>query len=543
MNKILQWLLGTPLEQLTGGGDWEFGFVSDYSDYAKFGLILALIALGVLTVRTYRREGDAPRGARIALGVIRMLVFVLILGIIFQPALILKFTKELYSSVVVVVDDSLSMSFNDRYQDGKAAAEAERLGLLLGASADEVRRMSRTEVTRRVLDRPDGVLSRLADDHPVEVFRCSTANPGKDPYTLRLGLIDRVRDKDEVDLAPASGPADRSAILARLKGAGFETNLAMAIRDAIERMQGRRVAGLILISDGQITSRSGGDRLAGTLDFARRSGMAINAVLVGDPTPPKNVAVTGLQAPREVRTGAEVEFTAVVAHRNLVGESVTVELQCRSADGKRWEDTGVKQVVRITANDTPQAEGSRGSQGVKLKYTPPAKKFGEFVYRVVALKRQDEANADDNAAETLVEITEKKTKVLLVAGDSGREFRFLRDFLVRQPDAYGLSVWQQNADKDVTQVASEGMQLRQFPRDLVTLMGGKDKPGYDVIVLLDPFGSAEGFDEVFAQNLATFVKRGHGLCYVAGNKHSEDMLVRNKLYKDLQAILPVSAIS
>ncbi len=67
----------------------------------------------------------------------------------------------------------------------------------------------------------------------------------------------------------------------------------------------------MVVSDGQLTAGDGRDRLAAALDYADRRGVPLYAVLVGDPTPPKDLTVVSLHAPREVRRAARVELTAV----------------------------------------------------------------------------------------------------------------------------------------------------------------------------------------------------------------------------------------
>jgi len=179
--------------------------------------------------------------------------------------------------------------------------------------------------------------------------------------------------------------------------------------------------------------------------------------------------------------------------------------------------------------------------GVTLTIEPG--EVGEYVYRAVVEPRPDERNTADNYAEAPMKVSDEKIRVLLVSGDAGWEFQYLRNFLLRQPELYRLSVWQQNADPNVNQAASTGMKLTKLPATLEEIMGspeGKPHPGYDVVVLYDPRPTEDGFDGTFVKNVETFVKRhGGGLCYIVSNKYSDTVLRSAGAYEPLADLLPV----
>jgi len=544
MNRILTWLLGSDPAEVVGEGNWRFGFVAEYGNYVNLALIAVFAAMVYLVVRSYRREGENPPAAKAFLALLRIAVCLLVLAVVFRPAVILRFTRTLYSSVVLLIDDSRSMSFQDRYGDANQAAA---LGEKLGIGPEEVENVSRSDLVRRLLSRPDGAAARLARDHPLVFLRFSTDKPGQEEYTRELGrLAGQAAEEDGGAETPATATAGVAELLGRLTAGGYETNLPAALRDAAEEVLGRRVAGVVVLSDGQMTAQDAGDRLADAVAFAAQSGLRLYPVLVGDPTPPKNVAVTGLQAPRQVRRGARTEMTVSLAHRNLAGQRVTVKLLRRKRDADAWAETGVSQPVVLDgetppAPAAPGATRSKGVQSVALPVEPDA--IGEFVYRAVVDPHPDERNTDDNAADADVKVSDEKIKVLLVSGDAGWEFQYLRNFMLRQPELYRLSVWQQNADKEINQAASTGMKLNHLPRELPELVGspgGKPHPGYDVVILYDPQPTVDGFDETFVGLLRTFVQRhGGGFCFIAGNKYSAAVLRSRGPYEGLSAMLPV----
>ena len=560
IEQIVTWLLGSEPAELVGEGNWRFKFVAGYGNYVNLLLIVVFLAMVYLIVRSYRREGDSPPGVKASLGAIRVLVCLLVLGVLFRPAIVLRFTRTVYSTVVLLIDDSRSMSFTDRYGD---ANEQTSLSAIMGAGRSGLENVSRTDIVRRVLGRQGGLVEKLAENHPLILMRFSTDKQGRESYTRPLGRLAGPMAVAEAPgsaatTQPTSAPATPQDILGRLTSGGFETDLPAALRDSMESVLGRRVAGIVMISDGQMTTRSGEDRIADAMARANQLGLRIYPVLVGDPTPPKNVSVTGLQAPREVRRGAHTEFSVVLAHRNLAGQQVRVRLLRRPAEASttrpagasEWTQTGIAKTVRLDGEGAAGSGAggllgaggvSHGVQTVALEVEPET--IGKFVYRAVVEPHPDERNVEDNHADAPVDVSDEKIRVLIVSGDAGWEFQYIRNFLHRQPDLYRLSVWQQDADKEVNQLASTGMKIDHLPRELAELAGspgGKPYPGYDVVILCDPQPTLDGFDDNFTKLLRKFVEdHGGGLCYIAGGKYTDLVLSAKGSYEDLSAMLPV----
>jgi len=545
MQRFIQWLVGSTGSAPAGARDWRIGFIADHNNYVVLALVAVAVGLVYLTIHSYRREGDAPARAKATLAGIRIGVIALMLLVLFQPAVVFRFVNTLYTSVAVLVDDSLSMSFADRYAGG---ADLDRLSRATGLRPEAIPGRSRTQILRRMMSGPEGILAKLAQDHPLLLMRFSTDSPSSEAYTQLLGVVDVV---DRQEQGVSAGETDVNEDLARmmgcLSGAGYETNIPAALRAAVERLQGRRVAGVVLVSDGQITTADERDRLAGALGYAAQSGVPLYSVMVGDPTLPKNLIVTGLDGPEQVRRGGQAEFTVSLAHRNLGGQDVTVRLLVRGPGQGEWTDTGLARTVRLTGRDDVQ---SRSVQSIRFDIEPD--ELGELAYRAVVDPIPDEANPDDNAAEARLLVSDEKISVLLISAEADWEFRYLKNLLLRQDDLYRVSVWQQNADPEINQAASTGMKLRALPRTLEQIIGTGGDPsvdddgqtrhvGYDVIILHDPMATEDGFDETFVNLLKTFVARhGGGLCYIAGTKYSESVLRGHEDYRALADLLPVT---
>jgi len=533
MSGFLEWLFGLDAAEFGGEGTWHLRLIADYGGAAKLALLVALAAMVYLTVRSYRREGDAPRRAKALIACVRVLALLAVFLVLFRPAAVFRVVRRLHSAVAVVIDDSLSMSFADRYE----GTARQQLANALNVDPQAVETMARSALLRRALERPDGALARLARKHPLIVLRFSTTEPGKAAYTRKLVDVELVADDGQVARAPEA----LVEALGRLTADGYETNLAAAIRDSLEAVQGLLVRDLVILSDGQMTAEGAGTRLRSALAYADKRGCRRYAVLVGDPTPPRNLSVSALAAPREVRRESKVEMTATLAHRNMAGQTVTVRLLRGRAGQEGFTPVAEEQVALREPSEDDAGDRSRGVQAVNFLVEPD--EVGEFVYRAGVEPLAEEANPDDNWAEADVQVSEKQIKILFVSGDAGWEAQRLRNFLLRAESMYRVSVWQQNADKELNQLASTGMKLAQLPRAMVEMVGspgGEPHPGYDVVILYDPQPTEGGFDGAFVNLLRDFVKlHNGGLCYIAGNKYSDTVLRSRGDYEPLAEMMPV----
>jgi len=546
MSSLLRWLFGITEGDLAGADGWTLRLIGVPENiWVLLGLVAAFAAVVVLTIRSYRREGDNPPRAKALPATLRLITLVTLFLIILQPAIVFLHRKALYSTVVVLVDDSLSMRWADRFEDD---AERTALAKNLGVGNEQLsgaERLTRAEIVRRTLAQKGGPIALLAKDHPLLLVRFSTDDPGRAAYTQVLASTDPVAPKNGTDAATAAPevPAPLAAALAHLQASGYETNLGRAIREAARKVEGRRVAAMVVLSDGQNTAAEGpgAPGVTAAIDFVRQRGIPLYSVVVGRAEPPKNLLVAQLQGPGEVRKGSDLVLTALVTHRHLAGETVTVELMRAKVDGSEtpdhetaWERLGVAEQV-VLAGGEKADDGAGDMQAVALHTT--ADEVGRYIYKAVVAPREDELVKTDNEATTTVKVSDAKVAVLFVGGDGGWEFQYLRNYLLRHPEHYLASLWQQNTEPEFSQEASSPeMRLRTLPRSREDLFR------YDVVILYDPRHTGGGFDGEFASLLDEFVARHHGgVCWIAGNKHADEYLAgTDATFKPLRDLLPVS---
>ncbi|MCL2700898.1 MAG: VWA domain-containing protein [Phycisphaerae bacterium] len=592
MDKLWQWLLGTSDRPgMDEAGTWSVKFAADYGPYATLAILAALGVMVWLTIRSYRREGEHRALVKYGLAAVRLLIIGLCVAALFRPAAVLSNNRVLHSAVIVLIDDSQSMTVKDQYDDIAYRADIAQL-LDAGASLWKVGDASRLDVVKAALLRQGGAVARLAQEHPIRVMKFSPASTGANEVDS-LGVVEAMIDEDAAVDMNAPVPSAFHAMLENVRGAGYSTNLASAIRRALEGVQGQRIAALVVISDGRQTTEDAGNRLAHAIEYAQARGIPLYSVVAGDPTPTKNLTVLSLQAPREMRKGTRVEMTAKLSHRHLDGQPVTVKLYRTRMEGgevvdvpttqpadttenatngatnelptdatdeatpvaesprpnpaapilqEDWEFTGVE--ATITLEPTDAAKGIARIQDVVLKIDEVPATLGTWKYKAVTDVLPQESNTEDNeSAPVQVAIVDSLINVLLISGDGGWEFQYLRNSIQRQPELYRLSVWQQNAEKGISQAASSPeMKLETLPHELPELVyNDQTKKGYHVIILYDPQHTEGGFDHAFCANLKAYADQGKGgVLYIAGNKYTTmNLVLHDKAIGNLQDILPV----
>ena len=510
LHKMVQWVFGIPAEAQAGVDAWSLRLAGmPHNLWLLMGLILAVGLLIWLTLRSYIREGQASRRAKLTLAALRVAVVCIVALLTLQPTAALRYSRPLAGDVVVLIDDSLSMRWADRYAD---AAERQALAAYLGVTDDQLdgpQRLTRSEIVKQAIGLQARQLAQVATDQRVVAYRFSSSG-----------------DRSSY-IAPITLDAEG---MKRLETRGFETNLGRAVREALDRLEGRRIAAVVVVSDGQNTAASAANRLAAARDLLTERKIPVWSVAVGDPTPPRNILVAQLQGPGEVRKNSTASFTVLLTHRFYGGTQVSVELQRAPVGRDDWETVASADGVTLATGE--DGDEASGMQEVVLR--AEATEVGQFTYRAVVPPRPDEMLVTDNQATTTVRVSDEKVAVLLVAGDAGWEYQFLRNYLIKHPEHYKVSTWQQNADAAFNQEASTGMRLTALP------MSREELFKYDVIILYDPRYVPGSLDGQMIGLLDEFVGRHHGgLCYIVGHKFTDTNLMGGGPFDAVNKLLPV----
>jgi hypothetical protein len=437
---------------------------------------LALVAFLLWhAVREYQREGAViSAGVRRLLTALRLAALGVALAILFQPTLVIDRSERLKSTAWLLVDDSLSMGIEERRAKGVE------------------REASRLEQVKSLLTLNSSFLI-LSSSHQ-----------------LRLAAFsDGWRELATNDLA-------------KLKPQGAATSLANGLRQTVENSRGQPVAAVVLVSDGQATD---GETMAAA-QFAAQRGVPVFTVGVGDPKAPRNIEIASLTANPVLFKDDEAVFTVRVLARELAGAAVKITLQENPTTPSLQNSNTPPAAGRVIAEQTVKLLPNNQLLDVTLRAQP--QQLGTFTYTASIAPLADELTDRDNSASFVARVIAQKPRVLFIAGNAGKEYRYLKNHLTRDT-TLSVSCWLQSADAAFNQEGDAP--LTTLPKTEQELFG------YDVILMLDP--DPREFDAAWAKLLAQFVgDHGGGLAFIASNKFTTDFLMASEL-RPVADLLPV----
>ncbi len=393
------------------------------------GWTLVVIAAAILAVAVfaYARARSLSTPRRTLLIALRACALSLVVLCLLRPMVAVTPAQRDSGVIAVLVDQSRSMGLRDA--DG----------------------LSRLERAAAVIQQ--GLLPSLSSRWRVE--------------TWLFG--DGVRDARDVAMAPT---ADRS-------------DLAGAVTTAVERLRGRSLAGLVVLTDGARTDR------ANLADIGSQAGVPIVTIGIGR-TDGRDIAVRSV-TPSESRLDATlVDLTVAAESRQLAGPVDMRLLQDGRVVARRSIDPGPGGAIRALFTVAP------GRQAPTLYTVNVSPKDGELT----------EAN---NQVSVLVPPPGRRRRVLVLQGAPGFEHTFL------------TRAWGEDPSLDVDSVVRKGRDERGADTFFVQAAGSRSetlasgfpatKPAlyaYDVVALANLDARALG--RVQLEWLRDFVaERGGGL--------------------------------
>jgi len=443
---------------------------------------------------------------------IRILALLLLAVVYLGPALSYTDRRVLHPVVVLMRDDSQSMSAKDRYLDDQSVW---RVARATGRSVETVRdaRPMRAGLVHTLLEKDDrrliGELERRG--------RLRVVNFSK--YVQHI----ETRPARGAQLPDADSQTRQEPIrgLPELQPVGSATDLRRAIADGLSD---RLTAAIVVFTDGQHTSEEA-DRsnLLEMAEKARQQGVPLLFVGVGDPDRPRNLQIIDVYADPQAWLGDPFEIRAVLRAEGVGARTVQVELIERKVG--EGSDESAERAIEQDDVALPPEGGT-----VRLAFSHTPKTAGRFAYTVRVQPVENEISEEDNVpnAPTDVKVLDEQARVLLVAGAPTWEYREVERLLERNKTVE-LSCWLQTLDEDRAQEGNATIKKLPVTREELF--------EYDVILLFDP--DPIEFDEEWIKLLKQFVgEHAGGVLYKAGPTFSSRFLAdgRTGALKDL---LPV----
>ncbi|MGI9177849.1 MAG: hypothetical protein ACR2IT_08335 [Pirellulales bacterium] len=426
-------------------------------------LVAAVVVMAVVWL--VRRDAvDLHPAVKALLVGLRLAAFTAVAVALLDVERIAEHEIVLPSRVAVLVDTSASMSLVD------------------GSEAAGTR-------SRQAVDllEAGGLLEALRPRHEVSVWRFDAdAEPvARLPRGGELAAVEATATVGATAAAEPAGtmnpPAD-SGWRPRLEPRGYETRLGEAVVRVLDAEPKGVLAGMIVLSDGG--NNSGIDPQSAAT-AAAAAAVPVHPLGVGADTLPANVRVADLLAPARVFPGDRFAVSAFLQPQALAGQTVRVELVERSADGApQATAAGPGRLL-----DAIEAILGADGELVPVRFDVPGLATPgrrTLAVRVVS-PEADRSPADDLQAVD-VEVVDRITQVLLMAGGPGREYQFLRNVLERDK-SFAVDVLLGTALPGVSQDA----------RRILDAFPGTDDElaAYDAVIacdydwrLVDPAGQA-----------------------------------------------------
>lgn len=493
MNSIIDFILGIDRIAWDKGAEWRLVWRNMPETWLLALVIIPLILF--IPYFFYKREGKNISGiARFALGCLRSLIIFIILLILFQPIILLETERVRYPYLIVLIDDSRSMTLQDKF-----------------TRPEEIKKLA--ELTQLVDDKtlPETDMSAKVN----ELRRIDMVN--KILANSRLDILKKLSTRYQLKTYGFSGGLVSEPKTGRMEAQGDSTAIGDAIAEALKELRGQSIAAVVVISDGR--SNSGMDvSEAINLLVDRDSAIPVYTIAAGNPSEPKDIELLSLSAPEIAVAKDPVKFEVIVKHQGFAGETAEIRLN----QGGKTVDT---KLITLAQDKT--------EQHITVGYVPDTP--GEYEITITVPPRPDEFIEENNTLKHFLIVKDEKIRVLFVEGYPRWEYQYLKNALLRDHSII-VNCLLLSADTGFPQESTKGEpSLTEFPYEK------KDLFKYDVII----FGDVEpvllaslntpSHDEIM-KTIEEFVEQmGGGFLMISGPRSSP------RAYKDTSVgrMLPV----
>jgi hypothetical protein len=487
VTKLIEWLLDLQNIRIAEDAPLVLQWQTRVQAWVLFGLgLLVALTIGL----AYARErGSAAR--RVGLAICRCALLAVVIVVICQPALVLQRSRVEHSHVALVIDTTQSMDIVDQYEDLALAASVAR-GANLAASS-EVSDKPRLDLVRSALSsRSAAPLRRLLEQNAIQLV--SFAGAAEPVAYAGVG----------------EAPGAIASAIGSLRAIGRQTDLASAIATVMQRSQGRRLAAVILATDGQSTQSTS---LKDALDLASGRRVPIFPLRIGSPDPVRDIEVGPLRAPQRVFVD---DLLPVEADVRVTGAASPETIVVRLID----DTTGA-----VLASESAVFEPDAAQRVVELRTKPH--RVGEVRLRVAAEPFENERFRVNNVDRIDVMVMDNRIRVLYVDAYPRFEYRYLKNALLREK-TIELSVLLLEADERFVQEGTDP--IRRFPET------PEELNRYDVVLFGDVDPGAGWISDAQMRLLRGFVAdRGGGFGVIAGERSAPERFAGTPL----ETLLPV----
>ncbi|MBS0197123.1 MAG: hypothetical protein JSR77_10225 [Planctomycetes bacterium] len=451
MNQLLDQLFGLGKSLTFGGEGVEFRFAREFPAWAWVGVIAA--CFGIAGWSYWRLLGG--RASRIALAAMRALVLVLVAILVAGPELVKQNERVERDWVVVMADRSASMTVADVGKD-------------TGDPSPKTRESQLVETVRRAAD----TFTTLQQTRNV-LFMGFDAGA----FDLRFEKADRG--------VPASVELG--------KAQGRRTFIGQSLEQALRRVAGRPVAGVVMLTDG----RSADATPRAVLRQLEARHIPVFPVPLGSAKALADLAVTHVESPSAAFIGDIVPVTVTVANLGAAKDAPFPKGKVQLVDS----------LTNAVLDERPLHEAPSADDGDQITLMAKPDQAGNATWSVRIVSDEPDLTADNNVSSFRVELADRPIRVVYFDGYPRWEYRYVKNILIREKSIRSSALLLAS-DRRYIQDGSEV--LDSIPR---TQEGWS---GFDVVLMGDL--RPELFStEQLAQIKRLVAERGAGLLWIGGS--------------------------
>ena len=286
--------------------------------------------------------------------------------------------------------------------------------------------------------------------------------------------------------------ADRMITTGELAYDGTSTRLGQALERARDDLAGLPLAGIIMITDGADTTDGALDE---TLASLKARSIPVFTVGIGQERFAQDIQISRVETPRSTLKGTSLAVDVVINHTGYSGTTVPLQV----------EDGG-----RIISSQEVTLPPDGEATTVRVNFMAAA--AGPRLFRFRVLPQEGEQVTQNNTRGALIEVSERRERVLYMEGEPRFEAKFIRR-AVEDDENLQVVILQRTAEDKYLRldVGSSDELVGGFPKTREELFA------YRAIIL----GSVEAasFSPDQLRMLADFVsERGGGLLMLGGRR-------------------------
>ena len=305
-------------------------------------------------------------------------------------------------------------------------------------------------------------------------------------------LLPALRERFQVRVFRFGPSASRITGVSDLGFDAAETRVSASISQVRQELDAVPLSGLVVLTDG---ADNASDAMAAELQTLRARSVPVFTVGVGADRFDHDVEMEGVEVPRQVLEGSSFVATVVLRQRGYGKQRVAVEV----------EDAG-----RVIAREEVELPPDGAATSVRVPVTLRTAGPRELRFHVPI--QRDELLPQNNERRALIDVRQRREKILYIEGEPRYEVRFVRDAV--EADS--------NLQVVVLQRTAENKYLRLNVDSATELAGGfpvtrAELFKYRGIVLGSIEASAFTSDQL--RMLADFVSvRGGGMLFLGGRR-------------------------